>query len=262
MLLKEKNAQLLALQTKIIEAPRAERKALKAEAEQLDREIAVINQGFLRPVDAAVAGLAAAESSEAATQALVAIKEMTSDVTNPEHMRRCEEFRDKGALDGIHKVFEQFMSDDKVAEEGCNAVSHLARSKETRALMGETMAPHVMTALITYSDNADVIKAACRGVTNIALQNEANAALMMQCGTAVVAAMQNFPEDRKLQLFGCLALNNLAINHHHLPEWTEDAVEYIALLVAKTKYSADFEVQKWAGNFLNVAEKRKAVMEQ
>jgi len=258
VILKEKHAQLQALQEAILKAPRAERKAMKKEVDTLDEEIAVLNAAFLRPVDATLESLEAAASEESATQALRTLKELTADISNPLMLKRCEEFGEKGIFDKLDQVLTQYGVNVSVAEEACAALSHLARSPKNRESMGEKMIPQVQEAMLHHVDSVLVQQAACRTVTNLSLQHPANALVLMPIGTMVVKAMQKHPDDTKMQLFGCLALNNLAINTTALPSWEGEANEHVSIMVMKSRFAENTAVQQWAKSFMLVCDKRRA----
>jgi len=255
--LQEKHAQLKALNDKILKAPRAERKALKAEAEALDTEIAALNAAFLRPVDAGLTALQEADTPEAAAEALKMVKEMTANAGNKVMMKRCDDFGAKGIFDQLDKMFTEFGSEAPVAEEGCAALSHLARSPPNREIMGATMVPQVQEMMLHHVGSLPVQQAACRIVTNLSLQHLENAKKLMPLGTMIVKAMQKFPDDTNMQLFGCLAVNNLAINTTELPTWEEGATEWIGIMVTKGRYAEHEGIQQWANSYNMVVGKRK-----
>lgn len=231
---------------------------MKKEVQTLDEEIAVLNAAFLRPVDATMESLDAATSEESAAQALRTLKELTADISNPLMLKRCEEFGEKGIFDKLDEVLNAYGANQTVSEEACCALSHLARSPKNRETMGEKMIPQVQEAMLHHGDSLLVQQAVCRTITNLSLQHPANALVLMPIGTMVVKAMQKHPDDTKMQLFGCLALNNLAINTVDLPSWEADATEHVSIMVMKSRFAENLAVQQWATSFMLVCDKRRA----
>ena len=93
-------------------------------------------------------------------------------------------------------------------------------------------------------------------MVNLSLQNTQNAEKLMPLGTLVVRAMVKHPDDQKMQLYGCLALNNLAINCKELPTWQPEATEHIDIMKVRGCFAKDKAIQQWARSYTSIVNKR------
>jgi len=220
--------------------PGAEKERLAAEAAALEAAIQSKNAELGAAVAATTEALNASSDGPSATAALRTAADLSKENVNTD----CADFTKL-----VCEIMGGFLADAGVATEGCRAVCYLAKRSDTclGTLDQEGVGVLVTGAMKKHSGDLGTQLSAAKAIINLTSRVSTNPSHLNESGELIIKAMGSFNEERDMQLFGALALKNLAHNDHSsnvVPSWGEAAIELMSATALKSRWAQDVDLNK------------------